>query len=150
MLGSMMTVFVRLLHPCFVFLLYPPQRSCSGVYWFHHVCPSVCRRILSYDNLSCVSQNILKFYQQLTGEERRIAFIFDDFHFCRHEHPPFPEYLNASNNIKYNRITVNNYTIIDLLSLSRCRRGRDRMELQSITTDVVSSNLDQGEVHNIM
>jgi hypothetical protein len=24
------------------------------------------------------------------------------------------------------------------------------MELQSITTDVVSSNLDQGEVHNIM
>jgi hypothetical protein len=25
----------------------------------------------------------LKFYQQLTGEERRIPFIFDDFHFCR-------------------------------------------------------------------
>jgi hypothetical protein len=24
----------------------------------------------------------LKFYQQLTGEERRIPFIFDDFHFC--------------------------------------------------------------------
>jgi hypothetical protein len=23
------------------------------------------------------------FYQQLTGEERRIPFIFDDFHFCR-------------------------------------------------------------------
>ena len=36
-----------------------------------------------YDNLSCVSQNVLKFYQQLTGEERRIPFIFDDFHFCR-------------------------------------------------------------------
>ena len=40
----------------------------------------------------------------------------------------------------------------------RCRRGRDRMivDLQlpmqsvSITTDVVSSNLDQGEVYNIM
>jgi hypothetical protein len=30
-----------------------------------------------------VSQNVLKFYQQLTGEERRIPFIFDDFHFCR-------------------------------------------------------------------
>jgi hypothetical protein len=29
------------------------------------------------------SQNVLKFYQQLTGEERRIPFIFDDFHFCR-------------------------------------------------------------------
>jgi hypothetical protein len=24
----------------------------------------------------------LKFYQQLTGDERRIPFIFDDFHFC--------------------------------------------------------------------
>ena len=35
-----------------------------------------------YDNLSSVSQNVLKFYQQLTDEERRIAFIFDDFHFC--------------------------------------------------------------------
>ena len=35
------------------------------------------------DNLSSVSQNVLKFYQQLTGEEKRIPFIFDDFHFCR-------------------------------------------------------------------
>jgi hypothetical protein len=25
---------------------------------------------MSYDNLSSVSQNVLKFYQQLTGEER--------------------------------------------------------------------------------
>ena len=32
---------------------------------------------------SSVFQNILKFYQQLTSEERRIPFIFDDFHFCR-------------------------------------------------------------------
>ena len=38
---------------------------------------------MSYDNLSSVSQNVLKFYQQLTGEERRIPFIFEDFHFCR-------------------------------------------------------------------
>ena len=38
---------------------------------------------MSYDHLSSVSQNVLKFYQQLTGEERRIPFIFDDFHFCR-------------------------------------------------------------------
>jgi hypothetical protein len=36
-----------------------------------------------YNNLSSVSQNVLKFYQQLTGVERRIPFIFDDFHFCR-------------------------------------------------------------------
>jgi hypothetical protein len=38
---------------------------------------------MSYDNLSNVSQNVLKFYQQLTGEGKRIPFIFDDFHFCR-------------------------------------------------------------------
>jgi hypothetical protein len=36
---------------------------------------------MSYGNLSSVSQNVLKFYQQLSGEERRIPFIFDDFHF---------------------------------------------------------------------
>ena len=38
---------------------------------------------MSYDNLSSVSPNVLKFYQQLTGAERRIPFIFDGFHFCR-------------------------------------------------------------------
>jgi hypothetical protein len=37
---------------------------------------------MSYDNLSSVSQNVLKIYQQLSGEERRIPFIFDDFPFC--------------------------------------------------------------------
>jgi hypothetical protein len=37
---------------------------------------------MSYDNLSIVSQNVLKFYHQLTGKERRIPIIFDDFHFC--------------------------------------------------------------------
>ena len=37
---------------------------------------------MSYDNLSSVSQNVLKFYQQLTGEERRVPFIFDNFPFC--------------------------------------------------------------------
>ena len=31
---------------------------------------------MSYDNLSNVSQNVLKFYQQLTGEERRaLSFL---------------------------------------------------------------------------
>ena len=38
---------------------------------------------MSYDNLSSVFQNVLKFYQQLTGEDRGVPFIFDDFHFCR-------------------------------------------------------------------
>jgi hypothetical protein len=38
---------------------------------------------MSYDNLSSVSQNVLKFYQQLTGEERSIPFIFDGLHLCR-------------------------------------------------------------------
>jgi hypothetical protein len=37
---------------------------------------------MSYDILSSVSLNVLKFYQQLTGEARRIPFNFDDFHFC--------------------------------------------------------------------
>jgi hypothetical protein len=37
---------------------------------------------MSYDNMSSVSQNVLKFYQQLIGETRRIPFILDDFHFC--------------------------------------------------------------------
>ena len=36
---------------------------------------------MSYDNFSSFSQNVLKFYQQLTGEERRIPVIFDGFHF---------------------------------------------------------------------
>jgi hypothetical protein len=38
---------------------------------------------MSYDNFNSVSDNVLKFYQQLTGEERGIPFIFDDLHFCR-------------------------------------------------------------------
>jgi hypothetical protein len=37
---------------------------------------------MSYDNLSSVSQNVLKLYQQITDEERRIPLIFNDFHFC--------------------------------------------------------------------
>jgi hypothetical protein len=32
---------------------------------------------MSYNDLSSVPQNVLKFYQQLTGEERRIPFVFD-------------------------------------------------------------------------
>jgi len=31
---------------------------------------------MSYDNLSSVSQNVLKFYQQPTSEERRVPLIF--------------------------------------------------------------------------
>jgi hypothetical protein len=37
---------------------------------------------MSYDNLSSVSQNVLEFYQQLTGEERRISFILMIFTFA--------------------------------------------------------------------
>ena len=54
---------------------------------------------MSYDNLSSVSQNVLNFYQQLTGEERRVPFILDDFHFCRSRviglvyiNSPFPSF----------------------------------------------------------
>jgi hypothetical protein len=38
---------------------------------------------MSYDNLSCVSENLLKFDQLFTDEQRSIPFFFDDFHFCR-------------------------------------------------------------------
>ena len=31
----------------------------------------------------CFLESFLKFYQLFTGEESRIPFIFDDFHFCR-------------------------------------------------------------------
>jgi len=31
---------------------------------------------MSYDNLSSVSQDFVKFYQQLTREERRVPLIF--------------------------------------------------------------------------
>jgi hypothetical protein len=34
-----------------VYLAYPPQRICNGVYWFHHVRPSVCRHILFISSL---------------------------------------------------------------------------------------------------
>jgi hypothetical protein len=37
---------------------------------------------MSYDNLSSVSQNILKFYQQLTGKERRFLSFLTIFTFA--------------------------------------------------------------------
>ena len=43
---------------------------------------------MSYDNLSSVSQNVLKFYQQLTGEEMRIPLILTIFTFA------VPEFLD--------------------------------------------------------
>jgi hypothetical protein len=64
-------------------------KSIFFLFIFHYtphseVCPSVCwQNPMSYDNLSCVSYNLLKFYQLFTGEVRMIPFIFDDFHFCR-------------------------------------------------------------------
>ena len=44
-------------------------------------CPSVCRQILCRTITWVVFLRI--FYQLFTGEERRIPFFFDDFHFCR-------------------------------------------------------------------
>ena len=37
---------------------------------------------MSYDNLSSVSQNALKFYQQLTGEEKRSLSFLTIFTFA--------------------------------------------------------------------
>jgi hypothetical protein len=45
--------------------------------------PFVCRQILCRTITWVVFLRILKFYQLFTGEERRIPFFFDDFHFCR-------------------------------------------------------------------
>jgi hypothetical protein len=61
-------------------LLYPPQRSCRGVLLVSP-CPSVCRQILCRTITWVVFLRI--FYQLFTGEEKRVPFIFDDFHFCR-------------------------------------------------------------------
>jgi hypothetical protein len=36
---------------------------------------------MSYDNLSSVSQNVLKFYQQLTGEEMRVQTSIPSYNF---------------------------------------------------------------------
>ena len=61
---------------------YTPRNEVVGGYTGFTI--SVCLQTNPMcDNLSCVSQNLLKFYQLFTGEERRIPFIFDDFHFCR-------------------------------------------------------------------
>ena len=38
--------FFTLLSSIKIKLLYPPQRNCRRVYWFHQVRPSVCRQIL--------------------------------------------------------------------------------------------------------
>jgi hypothetical protein len=34
---------------------------------------------MSYDNLSSVSRNVLKFYQQFIGAERRVPLIWKEF-----------------------------------------------------------------------
>jgi hypothetical protein len=62
---------------------------------------------MSYDNLSSVSQNVLKFYQQLTGEERRIPFIFDDFFFNKLSTPHGGKYIFIPH--LYNIVTTKVY-----------------------------------------
>ena len=64
--------------------IYTPRNEVVGGYTGFTISVSLSVRLqtnpMSYDNLSCVSQNLLKFYQLFTDEERRIPFIFDDFH----------------------------------------------------------------------
>ena len=80
---SINVYWLNKLKKCKLILLSPPQRSCRRVYWFHQY-PSVCRQILCRTIAWVVFLRIfLKFYQLFTGEERRIPFIFDEFHFCR-------------------------------------------------------------------
>ena len=65
------------------FVMIPPATKLQGDILVSP-CPSVRLQTnpMSYDNLSYVSQNLLKFYQLFIGEERRIPLFFDDFHFC--------------------------------------------------------------------
>ena len=68
---------------------------------------------------------------------------------CERKKKKFQLKIYSNNQILYHEITQKYF---------RCRRGRDRMvvELQlpmqsvPITTDVVTLNLDQGEVYNSM
>jgi hypothetical protein len=53
-----------------------------------HIWEQICLRTPDR-HFSKESMNLLKFYQLFTGEERRIPFFFDDFHFCRREEDPF-------------------------------------------------------------
>ena len=80
---ELMTKVSELLY-ILTFLIIPPATKLQGGILVSP-CPSVHPQTnpMSYDNLSCISQNLLKFYQLFTGEERMIPFIFDDFQFCR-------------------------------------------------------------------
>jgi hypothetical protein len=71
---------------------------------------------MSYENLNSVFQNVLKFYQQLTGEEGRIPFIFDDFHFCRSRVIG----LDMTENMIFNLCRYPCYPIALLLSGTSC------------------------------
>ena len=62
---------------------YTPRNEVVGGYTDFTMSVRLQTNPMSYDNLSCVTQNLLKFYQLFTGEKRRIPFIFDDFRFCR-------------------------------------------------------------------
>ena len=62
---------------------YAPRNEVVGGYTGFTMSVRLYTNHMSYDNLNCVSENLLKFYLLFTGKERRIPFIFDDFHFCR-------------------------------------------------------------------
>jgi hypothetical protein len=62
------------------FLLYPRNEVVGGYTGFAMF---IRRQILCRTITWVVFLKILKFYQLFTCEERRIPFIFDDFHFCR-------------------------------------------------------------------
>ena len=80
------TSFVREYLMFYLHYFYTPVFR-RDVLWYTNVRlsvrPSVRPFHMSRSNLSCVSWKLLKFYQLFTGEERRMPFIFDDFHFCR-------------------------------------------------------------------
>jgi hypothetical protein len=67
---------------CLIVFVYVDQRRWVNLFQRTKVVIFFTRRQILCRTITWVV-NLLKFYQQLTGEERRIPFFFDDFHFWR-------------------------------------------------------------------
>jgi hypothetical protein len=91
---------------------------------------------MSYDNLSSVYQNVLKFYQQLTGEERRIPFIFDDFHFCH------SRIINTTQVIIRHRVKILFSVISSPITLEQLKWKSSKMKGILLSSPVSSELLD--------
>jgi hypothetical protein len=67
---------------------------------------------MSYDNLSSVSENVLKFYQQLTGEERRPISITKTLRIVPTKNERDPPLFTGKLLIKFQNILRNTTQVI--------------------------------------